>query len=266
LLSVPPIELSPVPGFETSERDRRSVALLTEAATAGPVRRTALLDEVVTSNLGLATSLSRRYAGRGIPPDDLRQVAQLGLLKAARGFRPELAGSFFGYAVPTIRGELRRHFRDRGWVVRPPRCIQELEPEMRHAEAHLTQQLGRAPTLPELALVLGADLDDVTGAAVADHCFRPLSLDAPVGDGAQELGSTLSTEADDFAASEARMMLGPSLRRLGARDRAVISLRFFDGLTQQEIGDRIGVSQTQVSRILSRVLAWLRTDLLGEAA
>jgi len=251
----------------SEDRDRMTVELLERAAKARPAERRALLDEAVTLNMDLARHLAHRYFGRGIASEDLQQVAFVGLLKAARGFKAEKAQSFAAYAVPTIRGELRRHFRDTGWTVRPPRRIQELQARVRAAEADLVQQLHRSPSVKELADALGAEIDDVIEATAADSCFTPLSLDAPTGDGTQALGSTISALDDEwFSDSEARLLLGPAVRRLGERDKKVLELRFFEGLTQQEIGTRLGVSQMQISRILSRIMDQLRGELIGEAA
>lgn len=214
----------------------------------------------------LAVNLARRYSRRGISDDDLRQVAFLGLLKAVRGFCPDRSDSFTAYAIPTIRGELRRHFRDSGWTVRPPRRIQELQARVRSVEADLVQSFHRSPTVRELAEAVGADVDDVTETIAAGSCFTPLSLDAPISENGQDLGSTLEDLDLEFASADARLLLGPAVRRLGDRDRTVLELRFFQGLTQQQIGNQLGVSQMQVSRILNRILATLRGEIVGQAA
>lgn len=247
------------------ERDELTVSVLRRAANATRAQRSALLDEAVLLNLDLARHLANKYYGRGISTDDLQQVACLGLLKAVQGFSPDKSDNFAAYAIPTIRGELRRHFRDTGWTVRPPRRIQELQAKVRVAEAELVQELHRSPTVKELAEALGAEIDDVLEAATVDSCFNPLSLDAPTGDGTQSLGTTITSLDDEFTDSEARLLLGPAVRRLGERDRLVLDLRFFQGLTQQEIGARLGISQMQISRILARILDQLRGDLLSAA-
>jgi RNA polymerase sigma-B factor len=266
VFSVTIVQSRPTSQSPTAERDRTTVELLRTATTAGKARRAALIDEAVTLNLDLARHLANKYFGRGIASDDLQQVACLGLIKAARGFAPDKSDSFAAYAIPTIRGELRRHFRDTGWTVRPPRRIQELQARIRSVEADLVQELHRSPTVKELAEAVGAELDDVLEATAVDSCFNPLSLDAPTGDSTQTLGETIKDLGESFTESEARLLLGPAVRRLGDRDRRVIELRFFQGRTQQEIGEDLGVSQMQVSRILTRVLAQLRGELLGAAA
>lgn len=259
------MSVSPV-NHEQQSKDHHSVALLIRAKTAPPGLQEALREEVVTLNMELAGNLARRYHRRGIPEDDLRQVAFLGLLKAVRGFCPDRSDSFTAYAIPTIRGELRRHFRDSGWTVRPPRRIQELQARVRAVEADLIHELHRSPTVKELAEAVGAAVEDVTETVAASSCFSPLSLDAPTSEDGPDLGSTLECRDREFASAEARLLLGTAVRALGERDRTVLDLRFFQGLTQQEIGDRLGISQMQVSRILTRILARLRGEIVGEAA
>ena len=248
-------------------RNHETHELLAEAALASPARREALHDEVVRLNMPLARMLANRYAGRGIAVDDLRQVAYLGLVKAVRGYDPERGREFLGYAVPTIRGELRRHFRDAGWVVRPPRRIQELQARLWAADAELTQTLHRSPTAAELADELGVPIDDVLESLSADGCFAPSSLDAPAVDSdSGSLAERLGDEDDEYGRCEARMMLAKAVRDLGERDRTIVRLRFFEGWTQQQIGEAVGVSQMQVSRLLTRILGDLRLSIDGEAA
>ncbi len=247
-------------------RDQQSVELLTRASRTSGVKKHDLREQAVTLNLELAANLARRYSRRGLADDDLRQVAYLGLMKAVQGFCPERSDSFTAYAIPTIRGELRRHFRDSGWTVRPPRRIQELQARVRAVEAELVQELHRSPTVRELAEAVGAEVDDVIETVAAGSCFTPLSLDAPMSENGQDLGSTLEDLGHEFDDADARLLLGPAVRRLGDRDRMVLELRFFQGLTQQQIGDQLGVSQMQVSRILGRVLTQLRGEITGAAA
>jgi RNA polymerase sigma-B factor len=257
------------PSLSNTERDRLTVELLIDAASGDDISRRAARDQAVELNLPLARYLAGTYQGRGIALEDLQQVASLGLLKAVRGFSAERATSFAAYAIPTIRGELRKHFRDAGWTVRPPRRIQELQARIRTTEAELVQRLQRSPSVQELAEELEIEIDAVLEATSVDSCFTPYSLDAPV---PVENGSSSSVQAElgtwdpEFASAEARLVLAPAIRRLRTRDRTVLQLRFVEGLTQQEIGDRVGVSQMQVSRILNRVLAELRDSILGRAA
>lgn len=217
--------------------------------------------------LPLARSLAARYRNRGIDLDDLTQAANLALTKAARGFDPRTGTSFLAYAVPTIRGEIRRYFRDCGWAVRPTRRIQELQARIGAANETLVQQLGRSPRPSEVAAHLDVCLDDVTEALAADGCFAPTSLDRPVTDdhGSCSLGELLGGLDPGAAGAEARVMLGPAVRALEERDRLILRRRFFDGWTQQEIGDEIGVTQMQVSRLLHRILGTLREAVGDEA-
>ena len=214
----------------------------------------------------VARQLARRYRERGIPLDDLQQVAYLGLVKAVRGFRPEKNDEFLGYAVPTIRGELRKHFRDAGWTVRPPRRIQELQAQVWAAESDLTQEKHRSPTTAEIADRLDAPKADVLEACSADGCFTPSSLDATPVNGGVPLAERQASLDAGFARSEAKVVLGPVVRELGERDRRILELRFFRGWTQQQIGDEVGVTQMQVSRLLSRILGDLKEAIQGPAA
>ena len=244
-----------------AERTAELLDLLT--TTTDEQRRHDLVDELVVVNLGVAHSIAIRYRNRGISVEDLEQVARLGLVKAAQAFDPARKNDFLAYAVPTIRGEVRKHFRDHGWAVRPPRRIQELQSRIMAAAAELTQQLGRSPRPSEIARHLDADVEEVHEALSADGCFSPSSLDRRVSDdeSAASLGDLLPDEDNDQDASEARLMLAPVVRRLGERDRLILHLRFFKGWTQEEIAQEIGVTQMHVSRLLSRILQELRSEL-----
>jgi RNA polymerase sigma-B factor len=169
--------------------------------------------------------------------------------------------------MPTIKGELRRHFRDAGWMVRPPRRIQELQARLWAAEAELTQSLQRSPTPSEIAAHLEVDVEEVIEALGVDGCFVPSSLDAPLGDGdSATVADRQGGEDIAFDSCEARVMLAPAVSKLGERDRKILELRFFRGWSQQQIGDEIGVTQMQVSRLLSRILGDLKVALTGVAA
>lgn len=257
---------------QQSARTRRSAAARSHrthelfdliAHESGAARR-GLLDEVVEVNIPVADSLASRYAARGIPSDDLVQVARLALVKVAGNFKPELGGDFLSYAVPSIRGEIRRHFRDAGWMVRPPRRVQEAEYRVNGGRAELVQALGREPSREEIAAEIGLDTDTVAEVLSLDGCFTPDSLDKslPMGDGGtSSLGERLGAADEGFDRIETRAVLAPLVAELGERDRQVVRLRFVEGLTQREVGDRIGVTQMQVSRILSRILSDFRVRL-----
>jgi RNA polymerase sigma-B factor len=244
-------------------RSEQTADLLRRAAVADrPEARRELLEQVVLINMGVARSVARRYRSRGIASEDLDQVAYVALVRAADKFDVSLDKDFLTYAVPSIRGEIKKHFRDHGWVVRPPRRTQELQPQVVAAGQELTHLLGRSPRPSEIAGHLGVDVEEVIEALAMDGCFRPTSLDVPVGDGGSSvLGDLLQGEDTGVRASEARMLLAPVLRQLGDRDRRILYLRFFEGLTQREIGRELGVTQMQVSRLLTRICESLREQL-----
>jgi RNA polymerase sigma-B factor len=250
---------------DTAPRDRSAVSaelLRRAAAETDPVERKRLQDEVVVLHMGLARAIAARYRGRGIDEADLAQAASMALLKAARRFDPEVGVEFLSYAVVTMTGEVKRQFRDFGWMVRPPRPIQKLQADVGRAEAELTNQLGRSPRVSEVAEHLGVPEESVVEALSADGCFTPTSLDLPVGaEGSGVLGDLLCGDDTSMDEAEARVMLAPAVRELSERDRQVLYLRFFKQQTQAQIAQEIGVTQMQVSRILSRVLAQLRGRL-----
>lgn len=244
-------------------RSAVSARLLARAAReSDPVERKRLQDEVVVLHMGLARAVAARYRGRGLAEEDLVQAASMALIKAARNFDPSVGVAFLSYAVVTMKGEVKRQFRDFGWMVRPPRPIQKLQSEVSHAEGELTHRLGRSPKVAEVAEHLGVAEEEVLEALSADGCFTPTSLDSPVGsDGSGVLGELLPSEDSAFGEAEARVMLAPAVRALPEREREVLYLRFFRQQTQAQIAQEIGVTQMQVSRILSRVLSDLRGQL-----
>jgi RNA polymerase sigma-B factor len=273
MLSMNASTVSTMPTSSRAEVDDRTRSTRTKelfaerSSTQDPVERHRLLDEIVTLNLPVADSLAQRYSARGLALEDLVQEARLALVRVVESFRPEYGHDFLSYAVPSILGALRKQFRDSGWTVRPPRRIQEAQQAINQSRADLLQQLGREPRVSELAERLDLDEETVIEALSADGCYTPASLDRPVGGeadsdaGARTLGSVLGGEDPDFASCEARVLLKPLLARLEERDRTVLKLRFVDGLTQREVGEEIGVTQMQVSRILSRIFETLRTEV-----
>lgn len=244
-------------------RADETVAQLCRAAQAEAAEKLMILDSVIVANMPVAASIAQRYRARGIAQDDLVQVANAALVRVVHAYDPETGGDLLSYAVPSIRGEIRRYFRDNGWMVRPPRRIQELQSQVIAARDRLgDEQGGAAPEV--IAEELDASVAEVEEALSAQGCFRPLSLDAPVGDGEFPLGSLLEAPATgDSAAAEARAVLAPVVRRLAKADRELIGLRFFEGLTQRQIAARLGLTQTYVSRRLNRVLATLRSQIVG---
>ena len=240
-----------------------SSRLLEQAAReTDPVERKRLQDEVVVLHMGLARAIAARYRGRGIADDDLTQAASMALLKAARNFDPTRGVEFLSYAVVTMKGEVKRQFRDYGWMVRPPRSIQKLQSDVSRADSELTHRLGRSPKVSEVAAYLDVAEEEVLEALSADGCFTPTSLDTPVGsEGSGVLGELIPGDDSAMSEAEARVMLTPAVRALPEREREVLYLRFFKQQTQAQIADEIGVTQMQVSRILSRVLVQLRGQL-----
>jgi RNA polymerase sigma-B factor len=214
-------------------------------------------DALAESMLPLARNLARRYANRGEPLDDLEQVACVGLMKAIDRFDPSRDVRFATFAVPTIAGEIKRHFRDRGWMLRVPRDVQELSAKLSRARDRLTRDLGRAPTVAELAVGAESTEDRVVEALSAADAYRTLSLDEPLADGA---GSLEAIGADDaeYERTEQRMLLSSGMAELADRELEILQLRFFDGLTQREIAQRVGISQMHVSRLLRRSLEDMR--------
>ncbi|WP_306205201.1 SigB/SigF/SigG family RNA polymerase sigma factor [Actinoplanes sp. RD1] len=231
------------------------------AAPEGP-RRAALRDEAIRMWLPLAYHLAHRYTGRGEPDDDLLQTATLGLIKAIDRFDPDRGVEFAGFAVPTVLGEIRRHFRDRTWSVRVPRRMQELRLSISEASNALTQTLGRSPTVADIAAHLNVTEEDVLEGLEGARAYSARSLSTPVTeDGSTSLGDTLGETDHDMELAELRIALGPALQTLEERERTILSLRFFGNLTQSEIAAKIGVSQMHVSRLITRALAKLRAEL-----
>lgn len=263
-VTAPDLPTQAVPTHERTERSDRTLDLLHRLAeTHDEQEHAELVEQLVLVNLGVAHAIAMRYRNRGISSDDLEQVARLGLVKAAQGFDPTRQNDFLAYAVPTIRGEVRKHFRDHGWTVRPPRRIQELQSRIMAAATELTHGLGRSPRPSELAKHLDSSVEEIEEALSADGCFSPSSLDRPVSDedGSAALGDLLPSDDAEQEASEARLMLAPAIRRLGERDRLILHLRFFKGFTQEEIAQEIGVTQMHVSRLLSKILTELRSEI-----
>ncbi|GAA1154335.1 SigB/SigF/SigG family RNA polymerase sigma factor [Nocardioides aquiterrae] len=250
-------------GLSRVERADQTRALLQQVAeTDDPELAAELRERVVVINRGVAEAVAARYRQRGVPVEDLHQVAFEGLTKAVMRFDPELRNDLLTYAVPTIRGELQRYFRDHGWTVRPPRRIQETQWLVNQAVERLTQQLEREPSAVEIAAELDISLDEYRETVAAFGCFQPTSLDQPAtADSLASMGDLLPDEDHDTDASEARVTLAPVVRRLPERDRRILYLRFFEDRTQEEIGQDLGVTQMQVSRLLSRILGTLREEL-----
>lgn len=214
-------------------------------------------EALVSRFLPFARKLALRYSYTDEPIDDLVQVASLGLLNAIDRFEPGRGTKFTSFAAPTILGELKRHFRDKGWALHVPRDLQERALALSRATERLSHDLGRSPTISELANALGCGMEQVVEASEVAHSYAPASLDAPVSRDADESASLvelLGRDDDGFALAERRELIAGTWRSLSDLERRVIALRFVDGLTQREIGHRIGYSQMHVSRLLRRSL------------
>jgi RNA polymerase sigma-B factor len=225
--------------------------------TNDPAIRTALIE----AHLGLVEYLARRFAGRGEPLDDLIQVATIGLVKAVDRFDPGREVEFSTYATPTIVGELKRHFRDKGWAVRVPRRLQELNLRLGSVVGKLSQDLQRSPTVAEIAHAAGATQDEVLEALDSAHAYSLISLDAGTSEEGLTYHEQIGEEDQALEALEDRVAVVPLLQRLAPRERHMLYLRFFKGLTQSEIAKELGISQMHVSRLLARTLASLRSGL-----
>ncbi|MEV0947987.1 RNA polymerase sigma factor SigF [Rhodococcus sp. NPDC049939] len=229
----------------------------------GDAGYTKLRDAIVTRCLPLAEHIARRFDGRGEAHDDLVQVARLGLVNSVKRFDVERGSDFVSFAVPTIMGEIRRHFRDTGWAVRVPRRMKELHLALSQAVAELSQTLGHAPTVSELAEHLDLEQEEVAQGLLAGNAYQTVSVDNPSADRSGEL-AMVETLGDYDAAMddvENHETLRPLLQSLPERERTVLMLRFFGNMTQTQIADRVGISQMHVSRLLAKTLASLRDQL-----
>jgi RNA polymerase sigma-B factor len=221
-------------------------------------------DKIVERCLPLADHIARRFEGRGESRDDLVQVARVGLVNAVVRFDVEAGSDFVSFAVPTIMGEVRRHFRDNSWSLKVPRRLKELHLRLGTATAELSQRLGRAPTATELAAELGMERDEVVEGLVAGSSYNTLSIDTGGGsddDDARAIADTLGDVDAGMDRIEDREALRPLLEALPERERMVLVLRFFESMTQTQIAERVGISQMHVSRLLAKSLARLRDQL-----
>jgi len=243
--------------------DDRTKDLLKTALDAPDEReRERLRDDAVTMNMSLARAIASRYRAKGVEWEDLVQVSYLALIKAVAGFDPDSPYRFSAYASATIRGEIKRWFRDHDWIVRPPRRFQELRLVISQAEVDLAQELGRTPDTHDLAAELGVSKTEVEASTIAGQGRRSLSLDAPGYEpGGSTLGDRVPEPGDDIDLLEWRLSLGALLERLEPRARLILQMRFGDEATQAEIGRALGVSQMHVSRLLAGLLDDLRQEL-----
>ncbi|GAA1700566.1 SigB/SigF/SigG family RNA polymerase sigma factor [Kribbella yunnanensis] len=259
-------QLAPMECSSAADRAAREAATVElfeqRGRTTDPAEQQLLLERIVELNLEIARGIAQRFRGRGVEQEDLEQVAFVGLMKAATNYRLDADTPFIGYAVPTIRGEVRRYFRDSAWTVRIPRRLQELQGLVSAKLPDLEQELVREPTTEELAAYLEVDVAEIEQALAAKGCFNTLSLDRSAEDNGLSLADLVPDQEDTAVSQlEAVDMLQPILEDLGPRERRILELRFIEGWTQSDIGAEIGVSQMQVSRLLRRTLTTLRERL-----
>lgn len=228
-----------------------------------PAPLPAAVNELVLSHLRGAEAIARRFTQGSPDWRDLQQVAYMGLVKAARRFDPRRGDEFVSYAVPTIRGEIKRYLRDSGWIVRPPREIQELRSQLSSEIPRLSQALGREPTPTDLAVALKQDLHQVEQALGAGNSMRPASLDAALSDGQRSatLADGLATTDPGLERAEQAAVIAQVCQHLTGRERRIVYMRFYEEKTQQQIGRELGVTQMQVSRLLRQILTTLRQRL-----
>ncbi|MDQ4116524.1 MAG: RNA polymerase sigma factor SigF [Actinomycetota bacterium] len=226
-------------------------------------RREALRDRLVTGYLPVAQHIARRFAHRGEPLDDLTQVATVGLINAIDRFDPGKGGEFFSFAVPTISGEVRRHFRDQSWSMRVPRRLKDMHVAINGAVSELSQSLGRAPRPTEIAQRLDLPVNEVLEGLEAAEAYRSSSLDEMLSseDGSATVGELVGGADEELDRVDYREALRPLLAELNQRERTIVMLRFFGNLTQTQIANEVGISQMHVSRLLAQTLTRLRDRL-----
>jgi RNA polymerase sigma-B factor len=253
-----------VGGRWPSSRDITVHALLAGAAQLPPdsLDRVELRTQAIEDNIGLAQRLARRFRDRGEPVDDLIQVAMVGLVNAVDGYDPARGCEFGGYATPTIVGEIRRYFRDKGWRIKVPRRLQELRIQVNRAKVELSQSMAASPTTADIARHLDLDPEEVAEAIEVARLYNPISLSAPAGpDTDLGIADPLGEEDPGMAAVDNRESVKPLLAALPERERRILTMRFFHEMTQSQIAAELGISQMHVSRLLAQTLQKLRSQL-----
>ncbi|MDO4537614.1 MAG: SigB/SigF/SigG family RNA polymerase sigma factor [Coriobacteriales bacterium] len=262
-----------MPNDATSERPRRRVSrsgvAWDKAKTRELFRRyqkegdEEARNQLVVNHLNLVRFLASKFKNRGEPLEDLVQVGTIGLIKAIDRFDPDRGLEFTTYATPTIMGEIKRHFRDKGWSVRVPRRLQELSSKITQTTEELTNELQRTPSVSEIAQSLGVSVDEVLEAMESSSAYSSVSLEGG-GEGEDDAPAVIdryATEDADLVSSDDRMLLEDAIRDFTAREKDIIRMRFEESLTQAEIAQKLGVSQVQVSRLLRRTLARLHDKI-----
>ena len=238
----------------------RRLATLEEGSIAYGRQR----EEIIERALPLANHIARRFRNRGEPIDDLIQAARVGLVNAVNRFDPDNGAEFLAFAVPTMMGEVRRHFRDYGWAVKVPRRLKDLQSQMVKARGALSQELNRAPTATEIAKYLGLDRESVVEATIASSNYSTLSTDVQAGPDSEyrAIGDTLGDVDPNIDKVLALETVRPLIAALPDREQTVLTLRFFDNMTQTQIAERMGYSQMHVSRLIAKALGTLRNQVL----
>jgi RNA polymerase sigma-B factor len=256
--------MSSLAELEELATDTTDHDLFVALQTADEAERARIQEELVQRYTGLVRWLASRYANPAVDIEELAQVGFVGLVLAIQRFDPERGTDFAAFAKPTVQGEIRRYFRDKRRWIRLPRRLQETKAVLREATEKLTHELGRTPTVPELAARLAVDEEIILEAITADDAFSPRSLDAPVGSDDQDswtLAETIGAEDERMELTVDCMALRPLIEALPARERTILQMRFYEDMTQAQIGAKLGISQMHVSRLLSRTLATLRTQM-----
>jgi RNA polymerase sigma-B factor len=226
-------------------------------------------EQLIEQYMSLVRSLARRYSYRGEQLEDLVQIGAIGLIKAIDRFDLDRGVELTTYATPNIIGEIKRHFRDKGWAVRVPRGLQELNVQLSKLVESLTVEHGRSPTIPELAKAAGVEEEEVLEALESGRAYSSLSLSSGgTQDNGEELDplESIGTEEHQYEVSEDRAVLAPGFRVLDARERMILHLRFFEGLTQSQIAQQVGISQMHVSRLIRRSLEKIREEINADEA
>jgi RNA polymerase sigma-B factor len=250
-------------GYDEVKRRSAELFVILSDDHATTSARTSARDELVVLHQPLVEHCARRFRNRGEPFEDLLQVGVIGLLKAVDRFDAERGVEFSTYATPTILGEIKRHFRDKGWAIRVPRRLQELRMQITAASAELTQRLGRSPTAGELAEAMDCSVEEIVEGLESGNAYATLSLDAgdDSDDGAASMLDAIGIDDVNLAQIDLRESIKPLLEQLDHREKRILLLRFFRNMTQSQIAEEIGVSQMHVSRLLTRTLAQLRAGL-----
>jgi RNA polymerase sigma-B factor len=253
------------PGREELRRLHRRYA-----ETTDPLERDRIREQLVHGYESLVHFLARRFQNRGEPLEDIAQVGFLGLIKAIERFEPALGNEFTTFATPTILGEIRRYFRDKGWAIRFPRRLQELYQQVVRTNEELKNELNRQPTVAEVADRLGVEQDDVLEAMEMSSALTPISIDSTIGgtgpDDGRQLGEAIGTEDPNLDRVEMREVLERAMQHLNERERRIMMMRFFEEMSQSEVAKRLGISQMHVSRLQRAALEQLREYVPRESA